>query len=95
MAKRQPTAKATIWHGVLAHCAEECPAAGFTAADLEQGLKMAYPCAAQVLKRLQTWGYLRVVGFAPPAGGRGRRRKVYEVTASGAAKAKRDAGREG
>jgi len=94
VAKQRPAAAQVIWHKVLGYCAGTNPPT-FTAADLVEGLGMLYPNAAQVCKRLQNWGYLRVVGFAPPAGGRGRRRKVYEVTASGAAKAKRDAGREG
>jgi len=62
----------------------------FTAGDLLEDLDLDYPGAAQVLKRLQGWGCVRVVGFESPEGGHGRRRKLYEVTEHGRRKVERE-----
>lgn len=59
----------------------------FDAGDIAKAHKMTYANAAQLLKRLQGWGCIRVIGFDsavrknPKSGG--RRRKVYEVTPHG------------
>jgi predicted ArsR family transcriptional regulator len=66
----------------------------FTTEDAAEELDLTYAAAANLLKRLQGWGLLRVAGFDDPvhaakrnpgrkgdrAGIGGRRRKVYEVT---------------
>ena len=59
----------------------------FTTEDAADRLGLTYAAAANLLKRLQGWGLLRVAGFGDPVRsnprGRskgGRRRKVYEVT---------------
>lgn len=87
MAKEK--ARTVIWRRVLWALAAKNPPA-FTVADCAAACKLAYPNAAQVLKHLRAWGYVRAVGFAPAAGGLGRQRKVYEVTEKGQAKAARD-----
>lgn len=72
-----------IWRKALAKMSLKNPPE-FTAADVSKELGMAYSNAASLLKRLQTWGHIRVLGFDPPAGGgAGRRRKVYEMTDHG------------
>ena len=43
----------------------------------------AYAHAAQLLRRLQLWGYLKVAGYEQNAAGRGRPRKAYTVTERG------------
>lgn len=92
-----------LWKGVLLHLARKPAGTEFTAGDLVEDLPEAvgtYAAAAQLLKRLQTWGLIRVSGFAPAvratpnpkkknrrgAAG-GRQRKVYEVTDHGRKKA--------
>jgi hypothetical protein len=82
-----------IWRGVLAHlAARKTPT--FTAGDVASELDdvwenpggdggSAYAGAAQLLRRLQTWGHVRVIGFEPSESGLGRRRKLYEVTDHG------------
>lgn len=76
------------WREVLRHCCGR-GAQGFTATDISHETRLEYTSVTQVLGRLQTWGLLNHVSFAPaldergePAGA-GRRRKVYEVTHSG------------
>ena len=56
-----------------------------TSADVVNDLSIEASSACQVLRRLQSWGLLRVAAFAPATGPerRGRRRKVYELTKSG------------
>lgn len=75
-----------IWRSVLAGLASDGRNPGtFTAGDVSDDAGISYPSAAQLLKRLQMWGCVRVIGFAPPDGksGRGRRRKVFELTDHG------------
>lgn len=74
-----------VWKGVLAHLAAiKGNPAQFSAADLVDAFEdMGYSSAAQILKRLQTWGHIRQTGFEASSTGRGRRRKVYEVTDHG------------
>lgn len=83
-----------IWREVLAYLAKK-KLAEFTAADVADGFGMEYANAAQLLKRLQTWGHVRVIGFDPAVhanpktkGKGGRRRKVYELTEHGLKSAK-------
>ncbi len=56
-----------------------------TSADVVDELNIEPSSACQVLRRLQSWGLLRVAAFAPATGPerRGRRRKVYELTKAG------------
>lgn len=75
------------WKSILASLEEE---EEFDAGKVSKTHKMPYANAAQILRRLQTWGYIRVVGFDPavrrnPKGRSmgGRRRKVYELTEHG------------
>ncbi len=76
------------WREVLHHCCAR-GAEHFTAADISHETKLEYNGTTQVLGRLQEWGLLVHVEFAPaldekghPAGA-GRRRKVYAVTPRG------------
>jgi DNA-binding MarR family transcriptional regulator len=72
-----------IWRQVLARISSKNPPE-FTAGDVAKDFGMAYANAAQLLRRLQNWGHIRVLAFDPPAGGgAGRRRKVYEMTDHG------------
>jgi hypothetical protein len=59
------------------------PPRRFNAGDVAGWMGLTYAYAAQLLGRLQGWGHVRLVGFAPAKGGIGRRRKVYEVTPHG------------
>lgn len=75
------------WKDILASLEGE---EEFDAGKVAKAQKMPYANAAQMLKRLQNWGYIRVVGFDPavrrnPKGRSmgGRRRKVYELTPHG------------
>ena len=77
-----------IWPDVVLYAAHKNPPT-FTTADIQKELDMDPPGACQVLRRLQMWGQVRVVGFAAPVGGLGRRRKVYELTETGKKKADR------
>ncbi len=75
------------WREVLRHCCGR-GTAGFTAAEISHETELQYTGVTQVLGRLQTWGLLNHVSFAPALdeeGERsaGRRRKVYEVTPRG------------
>lgn len=75
--------KRNIWRDVLKRLVHKNPPE-FTAFDLTGVFDLSYAGAAQLLKRLQSWGHIRVIAFDPPAGGGvGRRRKVYEVTKHG------------
>ena len=62
-----------------------------TSADVVAELNIEASSACQVLRRLQSWGLLRVAAFAPAIGPerRGRRRKVYELTKAGQRKVDR------
>ena len=74
-----------IWRGDLSGLAEENPPRQFTAADVAQEQELSYAAASNLLRRLKTWGHIRLVGFLPAASktGQGRRKKVYEVTDHG------------
>ena len=75
--------KRNIWRDVLKRLVQRNPPE-FTAFDITGDFDLSYAGAAQLLKRLQSWGHIRLIAFDPPAGGGvGRRRKVYEVTKHG------------
>ncbi len=75
--------KRKIWRDVLKRLTQKNPPE-FTAVDIMGDFELSYPGAAQLLRRLQSWGHIRLIAFDPPAGGgAGRRRKVYEVTQHG------------
>lgn len=81
---REKYQKRNIWREVLKKLVERNPPE-FTAIDITGDFQLSYAGAAQLLKRLQSWGHIRLIAFDPPAGGGvGRRRKVYEVTKHGA-----------
>lgn len=86
--KRNDKDKIRIWPDALLAAAETNPPT-ITTARLEDILKVSGPSACQVLRRLQSWGLLRHVGFEDPEGGLGRRRKVYELTTAGVNKVER------
>lgn len=66
---------------------------GVTAADLAKEVGIDYPSVLQVMRRLRSWGYVRIVGFNPPKGGLGRQRHVFEVTDKGMKKAEWESGK--
>ena len=72
----------------MLYAAEKNPP-NVTTADIAEHLGVEAPNACQVLRRLTSWGLLRVAGFEAPEGGIGRRRKVYELTAAGLRKVER------
>jgi hypothetical protein len=80
-------AKYRIWPDAIAALAtRNPPTLTFTAADVAAARGDDNVVgAANLLKRLRDWGYIRLVGFEPPRGGRaaGRRRHVYELTEKG------------
>ena len=90
-----------FWKGVLLHLAGRKGSEEFTAGDVAAEVGVPYAAAAQLLKRLQVWGDVRVVGFSPAVraepnpkkgGSRrgaagGRQRKVYILTDHGKKKA--------
>lgn len=72
-----------IWREALRRLGKKNPPE-FTAEDVSKEFDLTYAGAAQLLKRLQSWGHIRLIAFDPPAGGGvGRRRKVYELTKHG------------
>lgn len=85
----EEAASRKIWRDALALLEEHHGDGDFTAGDLVGEFDLLYAGAAQLLKRLQVWGYIRVKGFAPavhenPKGGHGgRQRKVYVITEHG------------
>lgn len=91
--QKQKPEKPVIWPAALLAAAENNPPK-ITTADLEEAIDVDAPSACQVLRRLQSWGLLRVVGFEaartnPKNHGGGRRRKVYELTPAGERKVDR------
>lgn len=79
-----------IWPSALLVAAHRNPKT-VTTADLVDELDIEPSSACQVLRRLQSWGLLRVSSFVAATGAerRGRRRKVYELTPAGERKVKR------
>lgn len=66
-----------VWPKVLSEIVHR---PSVTTADVVGMLNGSKAQAAQMLRQLATWGYLRRIGFAPTPSGRGRRMIVYEVT---------------
>lgn len=90
MAKRKKSGsdKPRHWPSALVFAAEKNPPT-ITSWELAEELDLEAPSACQVLRRLQSWGLLRLAGFKTPEGGIGRRQKVYELTTAGEKKVKR------
>jgi predicted ArsR family transcriptional regulator len=82
MPKIKRDAKKRIWRSLLSHLAKKNPPKT-TAIDLADDVEMDYHCILQVLRRLRDWGYVKLVGFEPAEGDRGRQRHVFEVTPRG------------
>jgi len=81
-----------IWKDVLAWGCEKEQRGGFTAGDVETEFSVSYKAAAMLLKRLQSWGMIRMHELErterpnPHAPGEtmgSRPRKVWVVTERG------------
>lgn len=89
MGKSEPPggrAEWRIWRVALEALEGMNPPASITAHQLAEVLGIHRNAAANLLRRLRSWGYVRLVGFAPSQGdelGRGRQRQVFELTDSG------------
>lgn len=59
---------------------EQNPPEPFTVESITDELDITSASASMVLKRLRTWGYIRLVSFEEAEGGVGRRKHVYELT---------------
>lgn len=85
MRMKRKVPRTRVWgNALIAVAGRNPPTKPFTSDELAKLMKIEGYGASNILKRLRTHGYVRVVGFTRARGnGVGRQRNLYVITPSG------------